>query len=94
MAGEPAPDPVAGDAPHSTIGTVEGRKVGPYKQTHEYKEGGELVKRTDYTEHGCPNEPGHTHPHNHYAIPNPTGGTPRVGPATPHEVTPPNKLKK
>jgi len=46
-----------------------------YRQTREWGANGELIKTTDWTDHGRPNI--HTNPHDHYAVPNPTGGTPK-----------------
>jgi hypothetical protein len=75
--GEPMP---SSPYPHSQIGGTKGRK-GEYAQTREWGENGQPIRRIDWTDHGRPNE--HTNPHQHRFIPNPTGGTPRVGDAEP-----------
>jgi len=69
------------DVPHSQIGwQYKGRK-GEYKQTKEWGKNGVPIKRTDWTDHGRPQN--HENPHDHFYQPNPTGGTPRNGSTTP-----------
>lgn len=64
------------DAPHTQLGTQEGRK-GKYPQAREFGANGKPVKTIDFTDHG---EPGiHSNPHEHRCKPNPTGGTPERG---------------
>jgi hypothetical protein len=69
--------------PHTQLGTGTSRKVGPYTQAREFGENGEWIRDIDFTDHGRPNIPGHVNPHQHRAVPNPTGGTPGRGPAEP-----------
>jgi RHS repeat-associated protein len=65
--------------PHTQIGTEIGRKVGPYTAAREFGHNGRPIRDIHFTDHGRPNVPGHTNPHQHRHIPNPTGGTPRYG---------------
>jgi len=73
--GNPIPE---SDLPHTQLGTQEGRN-GPYPQAREFGHNGEPVKDIDFTDHGR----GHSNPHEHPSIPNPTGGTPQRGPHQP-----------
>jgi len=68
------------DVPHTQIGWREGTH-GDYKQTREWGPNGQPIKRTDWSDHGYPNI--HSNPHDHFTFPNPTGGTPQNGKATP-----------
>ena len=63
------------DVPHTQIGWQTGRR-GDYKQTREWDAGKDAIKRTDWTDHGRPKD--HTSPHDHFNLPNPTGGTPKI----------------
>ena len=76
--GNPVP---LSDALHTEIGWRD--KEGGYRQTREFGAGGKEVKRTDWTDHGRRDHPS---PHDHRRLPNPTGGTPRVGPHEPMRV--------
>jgi len=69
--------------PHTQIGTEKGRKVGPYTAAREFGLNGLPIRDVHFTDHGRPYVPGHTSPHQHRHIPNPTGGTPIYGPAEP-----------
>jgi RHS repeat-associated protein len=60
--------------PHSQIGIQSGRN-GSYTQAREFDAGGNPVRDIDFTNHGRPNIPGHTNPHEHPYQPNSTGGT-------------------
>jgi len=64
--------------PHTQVGTRTGSRVGQYHQSRRFDEGGRVENRIDWTDHG---RAGHADPHVHDAIPNPSGGTPRIGPA-------------
>ncbi len=79
--GVPTPD---SQYPHTQLGTREGRK-GTYTQGREwdYDSNGKLrpIRDTDFTDHGRPGN--HANPHQHYWLPNPTGGSPYHGPAVP-----------
>ena len=66
--------------PHTQIGWRDGRKDS-YIQTREFGPNGQPIKQVDWTDHGRPQL--HTDPHVHDYIPNPTGGSPQVGPARP-----------
>ena len=66
--------------PHTQIGWRDGRRSG-YVQTREFGPNGQPVKQIDWTDHGRPGQ--HTDPHVHDYVPNPTGGTPKHGPARP-----------
>lgn len=70
------------DAPHTALGTKEGRK-GKYPQAREFDGKGKAVRDIDFTDHGRPKE--HSNPHQHKYSPNPTGGTARRGDAEPLE---------
>jgi RHS repeat-associated protein len=70
--------------PHSQIGTEYGRQVGPYTVGREFGPHGKPIRDIHFTDHGRPNVPGHTIPHQHRRLPNPTGGTPIYGPAEPY----------
>ncbi|MFD3270333.1 polymorphic toxin-type HINT domain-containing protein [Paenibacillus dendritiformis] len=65
--------------PHTQIGEKQGRN-GSYRQTREFGKNGDYIKDTDWTNHGRKN---HTSPHDHYYIPNSTGGTKQRGGPTP-----------
>ncbi|WP_397334797.1 hypothetical protein [Paenibacillus thiaminolyticus] len=65
--------------PHTQIGEKQGRN-GSYRQTREFGKNGDYIKDTDWTNHGRKN---HTNPHDHYYIPNSTGGTKQRGGPTP-----------
>ena len=69
--------------PHTQIGWREGRNGG-YVQTREFWPNGEPVKQVDCTDHGRPGR--RTDPHVHAYSPNPTGGSPQLGPARPPEL--------
>jgi hypothetical protein len=69
--------------PHTQLGTETGRKVGPYTAAREFGPDGQPLRDIHFTDHGRPNVPGHTNPHQHRHIPTPTGGTPEYGPAEP-----------
>nr|NGX37493.1 tRNA(Glu)-specific nuclease WapA [Chlamydiota bacterium] len=60
------------DAPHTQLGTKEGRKE-KYPQAREFDENGNPVRDIDFTDHGRPQN--HPNPHQHEHKPNPTGGT-------------------
>ncbi|MFN7429003.1 MAG: RHS repeat-associated core domain-containing protein [bacterium] len=77
--GTPKP---SSDQPHTQIGTRTGRS-GDYTQAREFGENGRVIRDIDFTDHGRPDVPGHTNPHQHPYNPNPTGGTPSRGPAEP-----------
>jgi hypothetical protein len=77
--GRPVADPEAEGA-YTQLGQREGRK-GTYDQAREFDARGNPVRDIDFTDHGRPQN--HTNPHQHDFIPNPTGGTPRHGPAKP-----------
>ncbi|WP_439691435.1 hypothetical protein ACRQ4B_10725 [Curtobacterium sp. SP.BCo] len=62
--------------PHTQLGYRRGSK-GPYPQAREFADDGEVVRTIDFTDHNRPES--HTNPHQHRAIPNPTGGTARRG---------------
>ncbi|MFW5433961.1 polymorphic toxin-type HINT domain-containing protein [Paenibacillus apiarius] len=51
--------------PHTQIGWQKGRK-GDYIQTLEWRANGVPMRRTDWTNHGCPQN--HTNPHEHHAV--------------------------
>jgi RHS repeat-associated protein len=74
--GRPVPD---ADAPHTQLGRQDGRR-GSYPQAREFDASGNPVRDIDFTDHG---RPGHPSPHQHSWEPNPSGGTPRRGPAQP-----------
>ena len=61
------------DAPHTQLGTKEGRH-GKYPQAREFDEKGNPVRDIDFTDHERPKN--HPNPHQHEHIPNPAGGTP------------------
>ena len=61
------------DAPHTQLGTQEGRK-GKHPQAREFDEHGNPVRDIDFTDHGRPQN--HPNPHQHEHLPNSTGGTP------------------
>ena len=65
---------------HTQIGWQVGRRGG-YIQTREFGANGQPVKQVDWTNHGRPGQ--HTDPHVHDFLPNPSGGTPQLGPARP-----------
>ena len=69
--------------PHTQLGTEIGRKVGPYTAAREFGPNGQPIRDIHFTDHGRPNIPGHTIPHQHRHIQMPTGGTPQFGPAEP-----------
>ena len=69
--------------PHTQIGTELGRKVGPYTTAREYGPNGLPIRDIHFTDHGRPNVPGHTNPHQHWHLPSLTGGTPEYGPPEP-----------
>ena len=77
--GNPIRDPEAEGA-HTQLGQKEGRR-GKYDQGREWTASGGPVKDIDFTDHGRPDN--HTNPHEHPYLPNPTGGTPKHGPARP-----------
>ena len=79
--GNPLPEPDA-EGPHTQLGTQTGRS-GDYTQAREFDENGNPVRDIDFTDHGRPDVPGHTNPHEHPYVSNPTGGTPQRGPARP-----------
>jgi RHS repeat-associated protein len=79
--GNPIPDPEA-EGPYTQLGTKTGRK-DTYPQAREFDADGNPVRDIDFTNHGRPNVPGHTNPHEHIYLQNPTGGTPQRGPAQP-----------
>jgi RHS repeat-associated protein len=65
------------DAPHTQLGTKEGRK-GKYPQAREFDQHGHPVRDIDFTDHERPQN--HPNPHQHEHKPNPTGGTPTRDP--------------
>ena len=69
--------------PHTQLGTQIGRKVGPYTAAREFGPNGQPMRDIHFTDHGRPNIPGHSIPHQHRHIQMPTGGTPQFGPAEP-----------
>jgi hypothetical protein len=69
--------------PHTQLGTEISRKAGPYTAAREFGENGEWKRDIHFTDHGRPQN--HTNPHQHFAIPQPTGGTPGYGPAVPFD---------
>lgn len=71
--GVPKADDEAKGAPHTQLGSQEGRK-GPYNQAREFDANGKAVKDIDFTDHGRPAQ--HTNPHQHMYLKAPTGGTP------------------
>jgi hypothetical protein len=68
--------------PHTQIGTTTGRK-GQYTAAREFGPDGVPIRDIHFTDHGRPNVPGHTIPHQHTFGPNPTGGTQIRGNAEP-----------
>lgn len=52
-----------------------------HPQGREFDSNGKPVRDIDFTDHGRPST--HDNPHQHEWIPNPTGGTPKRGPAKP-----------
>lgn len=60
------------DAPHTQLGTEEGRK-GPYPQAREFDKDGQPIRDGDFTDHGRPHN--HPNPHQHKWNENQTGGT-------------------
>ncbi|MHA6911494.1 RHS repeat-associated core domain-containing protein, partial [Ralstonia pseudosolanacearum] len=77
--GLPVPEPDA-EGPHTQLGKKDGRK-GKYDQAREFDENGRPVRDVDFTDHGRPND--HPNPHQHWYLPNPTGGTQMRGPTKP-----------
>jgi RHS repeat-associated protein len=79
--GRPMPDI---SVPHTQIGTRHGRK-GSYTQAREWMNdsNGNLspTRDIDFTDHSRPSN--HTNPHEHWFVPNPSGGTPKHGDAQP-----------
>jgi RHS repeat-associated protein len=83
------PDPLPSNAhgamqpsspyPHTQLGTETSRKAGDYTAAREWGPNGQPIRDINFTDHGRPWVPGHTNPHQHRHIPNPTGGTPRRG---------------
>jgi hypothetical protein len=69
------------DFPHTALGRKKGRQ-GDYPQAREFDADGRPVRDIDFTDHGRPGQ-NHTNPHQHRYLDNPTGGTPRRGPAEP-----------
>jgi RHS repeat-associated protein len=70
--------------PHTQLGQETSEKTGEaYRKAREWGENGKKVRDIDFTDHGTPHHPGHTNPHQHEWVPNPTGGSPRRGRATP-----------
>jgi len=78
--GEPIPDPEAAGAPHTQLGSKEGRN-GRYPQAREFDADGKPVRDIDFTDHGRPDV--HPNPHEHPYQDNPTGGTRQRGPSRP-----------
>ena len=80
------------DVEHTEIGVRKGTRggVGEYRQTRQFDSNGKEVKTTDWTGHGG----GHPNPHDHFAEPNVTGGTPNRGDAVPSTVTLPGTRLK
>lgn len=72
--GEHIPDT---DAPHTQLGTREGRK-GKHPQAREFDGKGNPIRDIDFTDHGRPHD--HPIPHQHEHLPNATGGTPKRDP--------------
>lgn len=72
---------------HTEIGGRSGRK-GEYRQTRQWDADSNEIKTTDWTDHG---RKGHSNPHDHFAEPNPSGGTSQRGDAKPSEITIPRK---
>ncbi|RDH96085.1 RHS repeat-associated protein [Curtobacterium sp. AG1037] len=64
------------DFAHTQLGWRKGSK-GPYPQAREFSDDGQVVRTIDFTDHGRPKL--HTNPHQHRAVPNPTGGTAQRG---------------
>lgn len=62
--------------PHTQLGWRKSRKE-PYPQAREFADNGEVVRTIDFTDHNKPDL--HTNPHQHRAVPNPTGGTAQRG---------------
>lgn len=60
------------DAPHTELGTRNGRK-GKYPQAREFDKDGKPVRDIDFTDHGKPHR--HPNPHQHRREDNPTGGS-------------------
>ena len=60
------------DAPHTQLGTGDGRK-GNYPQAREFDKNGKPIRDIDFTDHGRPHN--HTNPHQHEWKDNPTGGS-------------------
>jgi RHS repeat-associated protein len=85
--GEYKPHPDAEGA-HSTIGTRVGSDGAQYRQAATFDDKGKFLGRTDVTDHGSPQRPGHTNPHHH-----PATGPASVGPATPGPLPPPQPQK-
>jgi len=69
--------------PHTQIGYRNGRGGG-YRQTRQWGTNGKLVKTTDWTSHYHQQHP---NPHDHFAKPNRTGGTPERDFAQPFRIT-------
>lgn len=67
--GVPIPDT---DAPHSQLGTREGRK-SPYGKAREFDNDGQPVRDIEFTDHGRPQN--HPNPHQHRYQENSTGGS-------------------
>ncbi|NBW53650.1 MAG: hypothetical protein EBR39_07010 [Betaproteobacteria bacterium] len=67
--GVPLPE---ADAPHTQLGTRDGRK-GKYPQAREFDAKGKPLKDIDFTDHGKPKN--HPNPHQHRREENATGGT-------------------
>jgi hypothetical protein len=59
-------------SPHTQLGWRQGRG-GAYPQAREFGNDGEVVRTIDFTDHNRPDL--HTNPHQHRAVPNPSGGT-------------------
>lgn len=66
--------------PHSTIGTRIGSDGMPYRQGATFDGSGNFRGRTDVTNHGSPQRPGHTNPHHHPATGPASTGAPVPGP--------------
>ncbi|MGA8163780.1 MAG: RHS repeat-associated core domain-containing protein [Waddliaceae bacterium] len=69
--GNPIPESIA---PHTELGTKQGRK-SKYPQAREFDKNGTPVRDIDFTDHGRPES--HPNPHQHRWEPNETGGTPK-----------------
>jgi RHS repeat-associated protein len=67
--------------PHTQLGTRVGRDGVPYRQTREWDENGVPLRDTDWTDHGRPGL--HANPHDHWWLPNPTGGSMQRGAPVP-----------